>query len=172
MPSEISTEVILDTSVLINFLVIRRLDLLRAHPRYRFAVTNHVRAEITEHYPEQKAQLESALNTGWLQEITVIDTRELDVFVELSRSGRLGAGECSAMSVAVCRTLPLAIDDKTARKRAAAFNPKIELLDTEALVLSLIRESSIGVEEADEIKHEWEREHRFKLSFASFAERI
>lgn len=172
MPAEAADEVLLDTSVLVNFLVVRRLDLLRDHPQHRFVVTDHVRAEITQHYPDQRAQLEQALNDGWFTEINVTNPEELDLFAELTASGRLGAGECSALAVAVCQKLPVALDDKAARKRASAFNPKIMLLDTENLIVSLIRAERISIEEADEIKGEWEREHRFKLSFGSFAERV
>ena len=172
MPAQAATEVLLDTSVLVNFLVIRRLDLLRDHPFHRFVVTDHVRAEITEHYPDQRALVEQALTSGWLRESTVSEPNELEVFAELTASGRLGAGECSAIAFAVCRQLPLAMDDKAARKRASAFNPKMKLLATETLMVSLIRAGRISAEEADEIKSEWEREHRFKLNFGSFTERI
>ncbi len=68
-------EVVIDTSVLINFLVIHRLDLLVGHPGFRFVVTDHVREEITEHYPEQMAQLEDAIDTGKITEIRVIFKR-------------------------------------------------------------------------------------------------
>jgi hypothetical protein len=44
------TAVLLDTSVLINFLAVDRVDLLGHHPRYRFLVTEHVRKEVTAHY--------------------------------------------------------------------------------------------------------------------------
>jgi len=40
--------VISDTSVLLNFLRIGRLDLLTSHRDYRFAVTEHVIGEITD----------------------------------------------------------------------------------------------------------------------------
>lgn len=172
MPATAEDEVILDTSVLVNFLVVRRLDLLRDHTHYRFVVTDHVRAEITEHYADQLAQLESALAAGWLREIPVTEPEELELFAELSASGRLGAGECSAMAVAVCKKRPLAIDDKAARRRASAFNPKVKLLNTETLMVKLIQAGRLSVADADQIKVEWEREHRFKLGFGSFADRI
>ena len=40
-------DVVLDSSVLINFLAISRVDLLGKFRRYRFLVTAHVRSEIT-----------------------------------------------------------------------------------------------------------------------------
>ena len=40
--------VVLDTSVLLNFLRVGRLDLLVGLPGYELLVTDHVRAEVTE----------------------------------------------------------------------------------------------------------------------------
>lgn len=114
----------------------------------------------------------NTLAAGWLREIPVTDPKALQLFTELSKSGRLGAGECSAIAVAVCRKRPLAIDDKAARKRASAFSPKVELLNTETLMVSLIQAGRLSVAEADAIKEDWEQDHRFKLAFKSFANRV
>jgi hypothetical protein len=38
--------------------------------------------------------------------------------------------------------------------------------------LTPIRAGRIAVDEADEIKHDWEQNYRFTLRFGSFAERI
>lgn len=171
MSATAEDEAVLDTSTLINFLAVRRLDLLQDHPQYRFVVTDHVRAEVTAHYPEQLAQLESALAAGWIREIPVTTPEELELFAELNKPGRLGAGECSAIAVAVCRKRPLVMDDKAARARASAFNPPVNLLDTETIMVALIRAGHLSVADADRIKSEWERDHRFKLKFGSFADR-
>ncbi len=66
----------------------------------------------------------------------------------------------------------LPIDDKAARKSAASDSPPLTLLDTSTLMMSLIRAGRITVDEADEIKHDWEQNYRFTLRFGSFAERI
>jgi len=44
------TDVITDTSTLVNFLRIGRVDLLAGLTSYRFVVTDHVRAEVTSYY--------------------------------------------------------------------------------------------------------------------------
>jgi hypothetical protein len=49
----IRTIVITDTSVLVNFLVLDQAALLARLKDFRFALTEHVRAEITAHYSEQ-----------------------------------------------------------------------------------------------------------------------
>ncbi len=129
-------------------------------------------AEITQHYPGQLAKLEAALAAGGFDEIQVTDLAELQVFGQLQQARRLGGGECSAIAVAANRRLPLALDDKRARREAKAFCPRLVLLNTESLMVSLIHEGVIDVAAADAIKLEWERKHRFKLNFASFAQRI
>ena len=46
------------------------------------------------------------------------------------------------------------------------------LLNTEEVIVSMLRESLLTVEEADGIKFDWETKHRFKLMFGSFSEKI
>ena len=160
---------IIDACVLINFLAVGRTDLLARHPAYRFHVTNHVRAEITDHYPEQLARLDTALAAGEIHETNVSDPEELAAFGELVKTG-IGVGECSAIAAAVVHERPLAIDDKQARKHALRFCPTLALMDTQAIVVTLIKANHIDVAAADAIKQEWQTSHSFTLKFGSFAE--
>lgn len=64
-------DVVLDTSVLINFAKVERLDLLAAHPLYSFVVTDHVRGEVSEHYEEQFEAVDSAIQQGILKELVL-----------------------------------------------------------------------------------------------------
>ena len=91
--------VITDTSVLINFLVLDRVELLARLSSYRFVVTDHVRAEITEHYQDQLQRLERAFEAKLLEEIGVTELAEVQLFAQLTATG-LGIGECSAIAVA------------------------------------------------------------------------
>lgn len=166
------TKVLLDTCVLINFARIGRLDLLTAHPQYSFLVTNHVRAEVLEHYREQFEAVEKAIDVGLLTELTVDSPEELGDFGKLVALKSLGVGECSAIAVAKHRSLILAIDDVTARKKAQRFDSGLVLLETEELIVSLIRKKVLSIEEADGIKDDWEANHRFTLKFTSFREKI
>jgi len=165
-------DVVLDTSVLINFAKVGRLDLLDAHPSYAFVVTDHVRGEVSEHYAEQFEAVDAAIKEDILRELAVDRPEELSDFGKLTAPRNLGIGECSAISVAKNRCLPLAIDDNQARKKARRFHSSLVLLSTETLVISMIRESVLTIEEADRIKLDWETKHRFKLTFGSFREKI
>jgi predicted nucleic acid-binding protein len=107
--------VVIETSTLINFLCIGRVDLLAGLTAHHFIVTDHVRAEVTAHYPDQLSNLEFALLAGHLHEVSLTDPSEYTVFAEMVRE-RLGVGECAAIAAASIRSLPLAIDDIRARK--------------------------------------------------------
>ena len=52
--------IVADTSVLINFLRIDRMDLIGAHPA-SFITTDNVAAEIVDIYPHQQARYAAAL---------------------------------------------------------------------------------------------------------------
>jgi predicted nucleic acid-binding protein len=108
--------VITDTSVLINFLVLDQLHVLSQLTEFDFSVTEHVRAEITEHFPEQLQRLNAAFEAGSINEICVTDIVEVRLFAELTTQG-LGIGECSAVAVALNRGIRIAIDDKREIKK-------------------------------------------------------
>ncbi len=160
--------VILDTSVLVNFLRVGRMDLLGKHPGYDFVITDHVLGEIKDHYPHQKKRLNAALKNEYVSETRVSSDAEIAVFAEFQKEQRLGIGECSALAAGYVRGFPVAIDDKAARKHALAVYPTVELLHTRALMISLIESEIISLDEADEIKRDWELNHRFTLRFDSF----
>jgi predicted nucleic acid-binding protein len=164
-----TTIVITDTSVLINFLVLDRVGLLLRLSSVHFVVTEHVRAEITEHFPEQLRRLNAAFETGVIEEISVTDIVEVALFADLTSKG-LGLGECSAIAVAVNRKLTIAIDDKRALKKVARLGYNLKVLGTEQLVVQLIAESVLTIVEADQMKDDWEQNYRFKLSIVSFSE--
>jgi predicted nucleic acid-binding protein len=164
-----TTIVITDPSVLINFLALDRVGLLSRLSSVHFVVTEHVRAEITEHFPEQLRRLNAAFETGVIEEISVTDIVEVALFADLTSKG-LGLGECSAIAVAVNRKLTIAIDDKRALKKVARLGYNLEVLGTEQLVVQLIAESVLTIVEADQMKDDWEQNYRFKLSIVSFSD--
>lgn len=165
------TIVITDTSVLINFLVLDKVALLTSLPERTFVVTEHIRDEVTTHYGEQLDRLEQAFAASQLEEITVTDLEEVELFAKLTSVG-LGIGECSAIAVAANRHLTIAIDDKRAVKKIKKLGLTPSTINTEGLVVEMIRHDMLSIAEADQMKLEWETDHRFRLMFGSFSERV
>lgn len=161
--------VITDTSVLVNFLCIDRMDLIARHP-HRFMITGHVMEEITDHYPEQQARLNAALADGTLEEVTVSGDVALDLFRTLSETGRLGAGESAAIACAIANNYEIAIDDRAAANQARQLTPYLVVLGTKDIIVDLIRSGQLGVADADQIKAIWADQHRFRLAIVSFGE--
>ena len=167
------SKIVADASVIINFLRIDRMELIGAHPD-PFITTDHVAAEITDCYPDQQARYKAALAAGHLIEQRVDDPAEVEFFLRLARGQRLGAGERSAMAVALNRSYTLAIDDSRAIRRAlqevAATETSIEIVRTQDIVVELIRRSILTLEEADALRIDWANNHRFKLPILSFGD--
>jgi len=161
--------IVTDTSLLINFLVIDRIGLLHGcgHTIY---VTDHVLSEVTAHYPEQIARLQNAIKSGMLQQISVTEVKEIELFQQLTKTGRLGVGECSAIAVAVHRGFVLAIDDKRAKRHASSMHKHLRIIGTQEFMVMIIRAGLLDVPAADAIKSEWATRHSFILKIASFAD--
>jgi predicted nucleic acid-binding protein len=161
--------VVADTSVLINFLKIDRMDLLRRHPS-RFLVTDHVESEIEE--DEQRVRFAAAIAAGCLETCTVTDPAEVALYMRLGPGKRLGSGECSAIAVALRRHYAIAIDDNKALNRAlreaGLAAAKLEIMRTPDVIVALIRAGALSIAEADYIRDIWARHHRFRIKVASF----
>src|SRR5439155_922727 len=145
-------------------------SLLLHHPHLRFFLTDHVRVEVTEYYPDQFARLEAILSDGSLQQLTVNTPEELEIFAALILERRLGPGECAAIAAAVYRGCGIAIDDRGAIKQVARFYPDIRVETTQSIVVGLIRSDILTIAEADVLKDRWQNHHRFRLPFRSFRE--
>ena len=162
-----STVVVTDASVLVNFLRIDRMDLIAGHS-HAFIVTDHVADEVSDRYPDQQQRFASAVHTGILSQLSITSPDELSLFGSLSAFGRLGAGECSAIAVAVHRQHTLAIDDRQATIQARHADRTLRILTTRDLMVSMIAERLLNIAEADSIKEEWAARHHFRLKLDSF----
>ena len=163
-----SAIVMADTSVLVNFLRIDRMDLIGRHPQ-RFLATDHVDAEITSDYPDERMRYQTAVASELLDTCSVVDPDEVALFLRLRPGERLGAGECSALAVAINRKYPIAIDDNRAVKRAVReVGARVEVVKTVDVVVALIQAGVLDIAAADQIKDIWERHHRFRIKAASF----
>lgn len=160
-----------DTSVLINFLKIDRMDLIDRYPG-RLLATDHVESELAEDYPEQRARYGAAVAAKLLDTCAVTDPAEVLLFLRLGPGVRLGAGECSAIAVALTRGYAIAIDDKraiaAALREANVLGANLTVLRTQDIMVTLIKASVLTVEKADQLKGEWELHHRFRLRVQSF----
>ena len=136
--------VVLDSSVLINFLRIDRMNLLM-QLSCEFAVTSHVSGEISDHYPYQKQRFHEARAAGILTELNVDGPDELFLFSAFAASNRLGVGECSAIAVAISRGYDLALDDTRARREALDSQPELKILGTKDLIVLAIKEKLLTV---------------------------
>lgn len=159
--------IVTDTSVLVNFLCIDRMDLF-ADYSHEFTVTDHVAAEISYQYPEQQKRFTLASATGAVSQTSVTSSEEVFLFGSLSASGRLAAGECSAITMAVHRQYILAFDDYQAAAQARSIDPDLVVLKTQDLMVSMIKEELLNIREADKIKDDWAERHRFRLNLRSF----
>lgn len=163
---------ILDASVLINFLCIGRADLLGQHSASIF-ITEHVTDEVTRAYPKQLAVLTAAKDAGIIKELQITELAEITLMSSIrTRPGgkRLGVGECSAIAVAVNRGYELGIDDEPAIKQIQSLKLNVKVHRTRDIVVALIRTGNLSVEDADAIKVDWETNHRFRQKFKSFGE--
>jgi len=157
--------VVCDACVLINFLLVGKPDLLTANKDYRFIITEHVAAEVTD--LTQAAQLQSCVADGGLETTEVTDLEELTLFAELRRV--LGSGEAAAIAVAFHRDLAIATDDRRSLAEVQRRLGPGRALTTPGILLGSVRARTLTVEEADAMKGELERQ-RFKMSFSSFAD--
>lgn len=132
--------------------------------------TNHVAEEIIDIYEDQNERYRQAIATGIVEEVELDSDEEVELFAQLTESGRIGVGECSAIACAVCRGHSLAIDDRRATTQAKQVEASLTIIRTQDLVVEMIQRGILTVGEADAIKADWEQNHRFTLKFGSFSE--
>ncbi len=158
--------VVADTSVLINFLHLGRLDLLERLPGYSFHVPEHVVAEITR--PEQAASVQAALDAGQLRLAVMTDVAEMTRYTALRRG--LGDGEAACLAIAEHRGWLVACDEKKRfRREAEATLGSNRILNTVSLIVLAILDGLVTVDEADELKEQLAR-RRFLIRATSFSE--
>lgn len=158
-----------DTSVLVNFLRIDRMQLLRDLP-CRLLVTDHAAGELTDFYPEQVERYNAALAAGCVEACTVTDEAALDIFGQLTGSTRLGVGESATIAHAMVTGAGVAIDDRRAINEARRIAEGLVIVRTADLMVRMIEAAMLSIEEADAIKDDWAANHRFRIPVASFAE--
>lgn len=140
-----------DTSFLVNFLGLDRMDILRGLRGYAFRIPNHVVMEVE--YQDQKERLYAALADGTVSEIEITDPSEIALYAELRTF--LGDGESACLAVAGTRRWVIAADEKGRLRREIHERlGKHYLLNTAGALVEVLRAGILTVPDAEEIRRE------------------
>ncbi|TAH38036.1 MAG: hypothetical protein EYC70_05270 [Planctomycetota bacterium] len=158
---------VLDASVLINLLHVRRLDLLGRLQGWRFCVPEEVCREVLR--PEQEKLLAEAIVLTWLFKIT-LDPDEMQEADALRKRHGLGRGESACLALAARRGWLIACDEagKFPRLVEASLGAD-RLLVSADIVLLAIRRGLLDLGVADRFLRAW-ADNRYEVAFRSFAE--
>lgn len=168
MTPDTGTVVVADANELINFIHVSRLEICADLPRHSFMVPDHVSREIRQ--PDQRAQLDSALDSGALQPCSISHPEDISLFSSFIE--RLGRGEAACLVLATRHGWTIASDEKGRFRREAVKRlGENRLIGTPDLFLRAIRAELVTMEEADADKAILERK-RFKMPFKSFREKL
>ena len=165
MEQQDPTPIVLDTSILLNFVKIGRVELL-GQLGTSVVLLDQIFDEVRR--PEQEKVVEDAVAAGTLDLQSVRNPVEVALFTELRAGGRLGAGECAVLAVALTRDWVAGLQDRRARTEGQGRCENLALCQTEDLVLTLIKAGYLTIEEADEFLVEWAAKHRFRSRLTSF----
>ena len=168
MRQQSPTPIVLDASVLLNFVKIGRIELL-GQLDTSVVLLDQVLDEVRR--PKQREAVEDAVKAGILDLQSVRDPVEVALFANLRTDGRLGAGECAVLAVALTRNWAAGLQDRRARNEGQRRREDLALCQTEDLVLKLIQSGYLSLEEADGFLIEWATKHRFKSRLTSFYEK-
>ena len=169
MEQQDSTPIVLDTSILLNFVKIGRVELL-GQLGTSVVLLDQIFDEVRR--PEQRKIVKDAVAVGTLDLQSVRNPVEVALFTELRADGRLGAGECAVLAVALTRDWVAGLQDRRARTEGQRRCGDLVLRQTEDLVLTLIKAGYLTIEEADGFLAEWAAKHRFRSRLTSFRDLI
>ena len=148
MPTEGDPSVVLDNTVVSNFAVVGRMDILRERYGGRLLLTREVLIEAEE--GPRPASIRRAIEEGWLElQPLYADSEEYLIFVELRERG-FGLGEASA--IALCSTVGpriLASDDLDARNEARRRS--IGVVGTYGILARQVAEGHMSLKEGNEL---------------------
>lgn len=150
---------------MINFLIIERMDILKMLSQYRFIVLDAVDVEITK--PRQRRHMDIAYREQIVYRADRPSISELAVFKDLTQD--MGRGEAACLAAAQERGCMLASDEKKAFRRIAVERiGKNRIIGTENILVIAIKNDSITVSDADQVKEKLEQAG-YKMSFSSFS---
>jgi predicted nucleic acid-binding protein len=153
-----------DASTLLNFLRVRRFDLLH-DLGYRVRVVDAVYEEVQS----EREQLDELVNGGMLRTIALEGqaiTGNVSKFLELG----LGNGEAFTFAAAIEFEAAIAIDDIRAVKKVRPLASDLTVVTTSDVVVAGIRANRLTLAEADGLLVDWAENHRFRLKLKSFGD--
>jgi predicted nucleic acid-binding protein len=149
---------LLDTTVLNNFIKIGRLSLLRQ----LFPASLRIATQV---FDELKAggldgHIRQGVTEAWLRMVQPESGRESALYREYLRT--LGSGESASLAIAICRSWALATDDRAARAAAGAAG--VDLTGSVGILIVAVRAGFITRQEGDQLLQEMRRHgYRFPL---------
>lgn len=169
MSGERTRVVVVDTSILINFAWIGRLDLFGELVGVEFWIPPMVLEEVR--HPELRPRVEAAVRSGWLLEVEAT-LPEQEETGRILQEDFLHGGEAECLAIAAARGCFIACDESNPKFRRVQRRILGEhrCVTTADLVVACLARGMIGLGEADGFLPIWLR-NRFKLGIASFAER-
>jgi predicted nucleic acid-binding protein len=153
---------IADASTLLDFLNVRRFDLMRGLG-YSIRIVDVVFDEIQS----DREQLRELIEGGHIQVLSLEGNAALDTVAKLLALG-LGDGESFSFAAALELQGVVAIDDRRAAKRAMSAYPNLTILTTADIVVAGIQSRRITWQEADLLKADWAAHHRFRIKIDTF----
>lgn len=160
------TLLIADASTLLNFLHVKRFDLVHAL-NYRICVVDAVCEEIVD----ERRQLDELIKTGKIHPVSLEGEAITHMVINLRNRG-IGTGEAFSIAAAIEYGGAIALDDRRAIKRAHEEAPGLVVVTSIDIIIAGIVATRLTILEADQIKAVWEQEYRFRLKFNSFADII
>ena len=153
-----------DASTLLNFLRVRRFDLLHGLG-YRVRIVDAVYEEIQS----EREQLDQLLEEDKIRTLTLEGTAITD---DVTKFLALGLGNGESFSFAAAREFQAAIatDDMRAVKKVKTIAAGLTVITSTDIVVAGIRDNRLTLPEADLIKADWADNHRFRLKFNSFGD--
>jgi predicted nucleic acid-binding protein len=132
-----------DSSVLINFLGLGRLDLLISLPQRAVLIV----PEVVDEIRRNRTLLDAALGSGGVRQVESMIATDLALFAKLTH--RISIADASCILTAKALDADLAVDDRLCRRLAEAELPGHRLIGTEGLLLEAVLVGLISMEEGD-----------------------
>jgi predicted nucleic acid-binding protein len=148
-PPPADQDVATDTSLLLNFLRIDRMDILGALPGFRFCVLNHVIGEVTQ--KTHVTRLQAALAQAHVFEFELTDLGAIADYNSLREN--LGDGEAATIAAGAHEQWVIGMDEKARAKREAiARVGEHNLLNTPGVLVHAVRVGLLTLTDAEQIR--------------------